>query len=85
MPSMKEPFEYVSEAIRDGGELKLYRARQHGNRSPVLLLTPAAAQPLPETLRRLEREYSLAAELEPPWAAKPLALIRHRGESYDYF
>ena len=34
---------------------------------------------MPQSLRRLEHEYSLAAELEPAWAAKPLALTRHEG------
>jgi serine/threonine protein kinase len=32
-------------------------------------------------LRRLEHEYSLAAELDPAWAAKPLALTRHEGRT----
>jgi serine/threonine protein kinase len=36
---------------------------------------------LPRSLRRLEHEYSLAAELEPAWAAKPLALTRHEGRT----
>ena len=34
-----------------------------------------------QVLRRLEREYSLAAELKPAWAAKPLALTRHEGRT----
>ena len=73
--------EYVLEPIRDGAEFTLYRARQHGNPSPVLVVAPAAEQPLPQSLRRLEHEYSLAAELEPAWAAKPLALTRHEGRT----
>ena len=36
---------------------------------------------MPQSLRRLEHEFSLAAELEPAWAAKPLALTRHDGRS----
>jgi PAS domain S-box-containing protein len=39
----------------------------------------AAEQPSPPSLRRLEHEYSLAAELDPAWAARPLALTRHEG------
>jgi serine/threonine protein kinase len=73
--------EYILEPIRDGAEFTLYRARQHGNPSPLLVLAPTAEQPLPQTLRRLEHEYSLAAELEPAWAAKPLALTRHEGRT----
>jgi hypothetical protein len=41
----------------------------------------AAEQPSPRTLRRLEHEYSLADELDPAWAAKPLALTRHEGRT----
>ena len=54
-------------------------ARQHCNPSPVLVVALAAEQPSPQSLRRLEHEYSLAAELDPAWAAKPLALTRHEG------
>jgi hypothetical protein len=39
---------------------------------PLLVVLPAAERPPPETMRRLNHEYSLAAELEPTWAAKPL-------------
>jgi hypothetical protein len=69
--------EYVLERIRDGAEFTLYRARQRGNDMPLLVVAPTAEQPLLQSLRRLEHEYSLAAELEPAWAAKPLALTRH--------
>ena len=48
---------------------------------PLLAVAPTAEQPLPQSLRRLEHEYSLAAELEPAWAAKPLALTRHEGRT----
>jgi serine/threonine protein kinase len=81
MLSMASASEYVLEPIRDGAEFTLYRARQHGNPSPVLVVAPTAEQPLPQSLRRLEHEYSLAAELEPAWAAKPLALTRHEGRT----
>ena len=35
----------------------------------------------PQGLRRLEHEYSLAAELDSAWAAKPLALTRYEGRT----
>jgi len=73
--------EYMLESIRDGAEFTLYRARQRGNPSPLLVVPPTAEPPLPRTLRRLEHEYSLAAELESAWAAKPLALTRHEGRT----
>ncbi len=73
--------EYTLEPIRDSGEFTLYRARQRGNSSPVLVVAPTAERPVPQSLRRLEHEYSLAAELEHTWAAKPLALTRHEGRT----
>src|SRR5438445_776191 len=81
MPSMTEPSEYVLEPIREGADFTLYRGRQRGNPSPILAVALAAEQPSPQGLRRLEQEYSLAAELESSWAARPLALTRHEGRT----
>jgi predicted ATPase len=81
MPSMTEPFGYALEPIRKGPDFTLYRGRQPGNASPVLAVTPTAEHPSPQSLRRLEHEYSLAAELDPAWAAKPLALTRYEGRT----
>src|SRR5271169_7189825 len=81
MLSMAASSEYELEPIRDGAEFTLYRARQRGNDMPLLVVAPTAEQPLPQSLRRLEHECSLAAELEPAWAAKPLALTRHEGRT----
>src|SRR5580658_6893411 len=78
---MAAPSEYMLEPIRDGAEFTLYRTRQRGNPMPLLVVAPAAERPLPQSLRRLEHEYSLAAELDPAWAAKPLALTRHEGRT----
>src|ERR1700728_2997297 len=79
MLSMAAPSEYVLESIRDGPEFTLCRARQRGSDMPLLVVAPTAEQPLPQSLRRLEHEYSLAAELEPVSVAKPLAVARHEG------
>ena len=78
---MTELSAYVLEPIREGPDFTLYRGRQHGNPSPVLAVTLAAEDPSPQNLRRLEHEYSLAAELDSAWAAKPLALTRHEGRT----
>ena len=78
---MAAAFDYVLEPIRESAEFRLHRARQRGNQEPLLVVAPSAEQPLPQSLRRLEHEYSLAAELEPSWAAKPLALTRHEGRT----
>src|SRR6266849_6496197 len=81
MSSFSGPFGYVLVPLREGSDFTLYRGRQHGNPSPVLAIAPSAEQPSPQSLRRLEHEYSLAAELDPAWAAKPLALTRHEGRT----
>ena len=73
--------QYVLEPIRDGAEFTLYRARQSGNPMPLLVIAPTTEPPPPRSLRRLEHEFSIAAELEPAWAAKPLALTRHEGRT----
>ncbi len=73
--------EYVLEPVRASADFTLCRARQRGNPMPLLVVTPTAEHPLPESLRRLEHEYSLAAELDATWAAKPLALTRHEGRT----
>jgi predicted ATPase/transcriptional regulator with AAA-type ATPase domain len=77
--------EYELESIRESAEFTLYRARQRGNAMPLLAVAPTAEQPSPQSLRRLEHEYSLAAELEPAWAARPLALTRHEGRTILVF
>jgi PAS domain S-box-containing protein len=72
---------YVLEPIREGPDFTLYRGRQHGDSSRVLAVALAAEHPSPQGLRRLEHEFSLAAELDSAWAAKPLALTRHEGRT----
>jgi serine/threonine protein kinase len=72
---------YVLVPLREGADFTLYRGRQHGNPSPVLVVALTGEQPSPQSLRRLEHEYSLAAELNPVWAAQPLALDRYEGRT----
>jgi serine/threonine protein kinase len=79
--SNSRPPGYLLELLREGGDSTLYRGRQRGNPSPVLAVAPAAEQPSVQGLRRPEHEYSLAAELDPAWAARPLALTRHEGRT----
>src|SRR5437660_9489505 len=76
---------YVLESLREGAEFTLYRGRQHGNPSPLLAIALTAEHPSPQSLRRLEHEYSLAAELDPAWAARPVALTRHDGRTILVF
>ena len=78
---MIDPAGYVLETLREDREFTVYRGRQRDNSSPVLAVALAAERPSPQSLRRLEHEYSLAAELDPKWATRPLALTRHDGRT----
>src|SRR5882672_9826128 len=81
MRNMSDLSGYMLETLRDDGDLVMYRGRRPGNSSqdaaPVLVLAPVATAPTPATLDRLEHEFALASELDPDWAARPLALVRH--------
>ncbi|HEX8881613.1 MAG TPA: AAA family ATPase [Candidatus Acidoferrum sp.] len=46
----------------------------------VLLLTPATSRPAPESLRKLENEYSFRDELDTAWAVRPLTLSKYDGQ-----
>src|SRR5271154_6681542 len=81
MSSLSGPSGYELELLREGADFTLYRGRQHGNPAPVLVVALAADRPSSQGIKRLEHEYSLAAELDPAWAAKPLALTRHEGRT----
>src|SRR6516165_11771121 len=63
--------------LRKDEEFNLYRGRTEDDTSQILVLSPVAEYPAPETLKRLEHEYSLREELDPAWAARPIALARH--------
>ena len=81
MSSIPGPSGYILVPLRGGADFTLYRGRQHGNPSSILAVAPATEQPSSQSLRRLEHEYSLAAELDPAWAAKPLELARYEGRT----
>jgi hypothetical protein len=68
---------YIFEALRKGQEFILYRGWSKDDASRVLVLSPVAECPAPERLKRLEHEYSLREELDPAWAARPIAIARH--------
>jgi hypothetical protein len=75
--------EYVLEPLRKDEEFILYRG-QHGNQvdAPcVLLLAPVSTRPALESLKSMEHEYSLRAELDLSWAVRPLALSQLNGQT----
>src|SRR5580693_1753868 len=81
MVSMAEDPEYVLEPLREGADLALYRGRERDNHRRILAVAVAADQPSPQSIRRLEHEYSLATKLDAAWAAQPLTLTRHQGRA----
>jgi PAS domain S-box-containing protein len=81
LSSISGPSGYLLGPLRESADFTLFRGRENGNQTRVLAVAPAAGRPSPQDLRRLEHEYSLAAELDSAWAAKPLALTRHDGRT----
>ncbi len=78
---MAEHSEYTLVPVREGADFTLYHGKDHGNQVSILAVAVAAEQPSPESLRRLEHEYSLASELDAAWAVQPLTLTRHQGRT----
>jgi PAS domain S-box-containing protein len=68
---------YVFEALRKDEEFILYRGRSEDAPVKVLVISPVVEYPTPESLKRLEHAYSLREELDPGWAARPIAMARH--------
>src|SRR2546430_1018244 len=68
------------EPVWDDGEFVVSRATHTNGRGPMLVVTPALAQPVPTSLAQLEHAYALRDELDSSWAARPVELIRRRGQ-----
>jgi hypothetical protein len=52
-------------------------AKSEAWHSRILVLSPVAEYPRPQSLKRLEHAYSLREELDPAWAARPVGLARN--------
>src|SRR5690348_16318835 len=72
--------EYVLVPLRESADFTLYRGRKHHDPSPILAIA-LIEHPPPQSVERLMHEYSFAAELDLSWAAKPLAIIPHDGQT----
>jgi len=80
--SSVELSDYVFELLREDEEFILYRGHpRHAEAASVLLRAPASTHPAPETLKKIEREYSFRSELDPTWAVRPRALSHYEGLS----
>ena len=77
--------DYNLETLRQDAEFVLYRglAKRPNDKSPsrLLILAPVLERPAPETLRRMEHEFSLKEELDADWAVRPLTLTQLQGRS----
>jgi predicted ATPase/signal transduction histidine kinase len=76
---MTELTGFILERLCEDGELILFRGRRDAGPSRVLVAAPAPEQSVPETIARLHHAYSLAAEVDPAWAARPLELVYREG------
>lgn len=67
--------DYAFSLLREG-ELRLYRGVRDDADS-ILIVVPADQDPSNQSIARLQNEYSLRADLDARWAARPVALARH--------
>jgi PAS domain S-box-containing protein len=72
---------YNFDTVQKGEEFILHRGQKVDGGSKILVLSPVGQHPKPESLKRLEHEYSLKEELDLKWAARPFAIERHWGRS----
>jgi hypothetical protein len=63
------------EVLRKDEEFVLYRGRSKDDSFQVLVLSPVAEYPSPESLKRLDHEYSLRENLDARWTALPRARL----------
>jgi serine/threonine protein kinase len=74
----------LEEALWEDDERVVYRTARvgvDGDRQPVLARLPTAENPTPDDLSRLRHEYGLRDDLDDAWAARPLELVRERGQT----
>jgi PAS domain S-box-containing protein len=77
--------DYTLDTLHRHGEFVLSRGRRRTGTNPcppsVLLLMLRSEHPRPESVRMLEHEHSLRAELDPAWAIPPVELTQHEGRT----
>ena len=78
---MTELPNYIVETLWEDEELVLSRRVSDDEHFPLLVSTPASAQPTVETVTWLDHAYGLRDELDSAWAARPVALERRDGRS----
>src|ERR1700687_2727047 len=77
--------DYTLDTLHSHGESALCRGRPRTGSNPhppsVLVLMLRSEHPRPESVRMLEHEHSLRAELDPAWAVPPVELTQHEGRT----
>src|SRR5271165_1726319 len=76
-PPPIELSKHAFEPLRKDQDFILYRGRSQAGQTRILALAPAAERPGPESLKRLDHEYSLREVLDPAWAVRPIRMTRH--------
>jgi hypothetical protein len=75
---------YAFDTLHSDGDLVLSRGRERtsatSHRRSILVKTTRSEQPRPETVRIMEHEFSLRAELDSTWAIRPRAQ-QYRGRT----
>ncbi|MES2073543.1 MAG: AAA family ATPase [Pseudomonadota bacterium] len=70
-----------TQKLRKDSEFIVSRGHRSRDQKPVLIVQPAAEHPTTAILLRLQHEFNLRNELDPSWAAQPLALINTNGKT----
>src|ERR1700731_1939617 len=77
--------DYTLDTLHRHGEFVLCRGHRRTGTKPhppsVLVLMSRSEHPRPESVRMLEHEHSLRAELDPAGAVRPVELTQHEGRT----
>src|SRR5260370_7872042 len=73
--------DFTLDTLNKEGEFVLFRGRDRrgttGHPPSVLVVMPRSEHPRTDSVRMMEHEHSLRAELDPAWAVRPLELTHH--------
>jgi len=77
--------DFTLDTLHKHGEFVLARGRRRTDTNPcppsVLVLMPRSEHSRPETVRMLEHEYSLRAEVDRAWAVTPVEITQYEGRT----
>jgi PAS domain S-box-containing protein len=77
--------DYTFDTLHTDGEFVLCRGRngtgRHALPPSVLVIMPRSEHPRTDSLRMMEHEHSLRAELDPAWAVRAVELVQRQGQT----